>query len=146
MKTRTAGFCCIAILVLGFLNPLPVEARLFLTRLDYAGGSDPYLVFTCDLDSDGHQGQTRRFHYIVDVTLAGGQHHTSWRQVWQNVQAGAVYTRQWSQTIPALPTLEGLNRFELTATDVTPPPYNLPPYPPAGDTDVDNCTITGVAP
>jgi len=29
---------------------------------------------------------------------------------------------------------------------VTPPPYNQPPYPPAGDTDTASCTVTGIAP
>ena len=34
----------------------------------------------------------------------------------------------------------------MTVADVTPPPYNLPPYPPAGDTDTAGCTVTGAAP
>ena len=32
------------------------------------------------------------------------------------------------------------------AKDVTPAPYNQPPYPPEGDVDSDRCTVTGVAP
>ena len=32
------------------------------------------------------------------------------------------------------------------AEDVTPPPYNQPPYPPEGDSDSDSCVVTGVAP
>jgi hypothetical protein len=39
----------------------------------------------------------------------------------------------------------GLNEFRLFAADVTPAPYNQPPYPPAGDTDTDGCTITVAA-
>jgi hypothetical protein len=40
----------------------------------------------------------------------------------------------------------GTNTFILSAQDVTPPPYNLPPYAPAGDTDQVTCTVTAAAP
>jgi hypothetical protein len=52
----------------------------------------------------------------------------------------------WNQNLPALSSLVGDNTFELVAEDVTPSPYNQPPYPPAGDTDTDICTATGIAP
>ncbi len=42
--------------------------------------------------------------------------------------------------------LTGDNRFVLIAEDVTPAPYNQPPYPPAGDSAADACTVTGTAP
>ncbi len=96
--------------------------------------------------TNNYAGQARRFHYTIDVTLAGGQQFSNWRSGWQNVHVGETYTRQWWQTIPDLPTVAGLNSFEMTVADVTPPPYNLPPYPPAGETDRDGCTVTGVAP
>jgi hypothetical protein len=90
-----------------------------------------------------YDGQTRRFDYAIDVTLAGGQHYSNWRRGYQNIQAGEVYTRQWTQEIPALPNLVGVNTFRMTAADVTPPPYNQPPYPPAGDMDTDGCSVIG---
>jgi hypothetical protein len=92
-----------------------------------------------------YQEQTRRFDYAVDVTLAGGGHYSNWRRGYQNVQAGQTFVRQWTQTIPHYPTLEGVNSFRLFAADVTPAPWNQPPYPPAGDTNTGNCTVTGSA-
>ncbi len=91
-------------------------------------------------------GQTRRFQYTIDVTLGGGQYYSNWRRGWQNIQAGETYTKQWTQTIPDVPGVVGVNRFDMTVADVTPPPYNQPPYPPAGDTDTGSCTVTGVLP
>jgi hypothetical protein len=40
----------------------------------------------------------------------------------------------------------GCNVARLVVEDVTPSPWNQPPYPPAGDTDTDACTVTGIAP
>ncbi len=77
--------------------------------------------------------------------LAGGQGYSNWRAGFTNVGPGDSYLTSWVQNIPALGSLEGENLFTLVAEDVTPPPYNLPPYPPAGDTDNASCLITGVA-
>ena len=40
----------------------------------------------------------------------------------------------------------GDNVFTLVAEDVTPAPYNQPPYAASGDTDSGACTVTGLAP
>lgn len=90
--------------------------------------------------------QARRIQYQLNVTLAGGQYYSNWRRGWQNVQAGETYSSSWWQTIPAAGSLVGFNHFLLTTNDVTPPPYNLPPYPSAGDSDRCTCSITGMAP
>ncbi len=96
--------------------------------------------------TNNYFGLARRLQYQVDITLAGGQYYPSWRNGWQNVQPGETFSRNWWQTIPAMGTLVGVNDFRLTARDVTPSPWNQPPYPPAGDTDTASCTVTGVAP
>ena len=57
-----------------------------------------------------------------------------------------TFATSWMQTLPALGSLVGENVFELHAEDVTPPPYNQPPYPPAGDTDTCTVTVTGMTP
>lgn len=46
----------------------------------------------------------------------------------------------------ALPVVIGDNHVTLVAEDVTPAPYNQPPYPPAGDTDTGRCKVTAFAP
>ena len=40
----------------------------------------------------------------------------------------------------------GQNSFTLQVVDVTPSPYNQPPYPPSGGTGRDACTVVGIAP
>jgi hypothetical protein len=62
------------------------------------------------------------------------------------VAPGDSYVTSWVQNIPALGTVIGDNLFALVVEDVTPPPYNQPPYPAAGDTAEANCTVMGIAP
>jgi len=40
----------------------------------------------------------------------------------------------------------GINIMTLVAEDVTPPPFNQPPYPASGDTAADICSVEGIAP
>jgi hypothetical protein len=93
-----------------------------------------------------YTGQTRRLAARIDVVFAGGQFISNWRSGYSNVAVGESQTTSWNQSIPALASVIGDNVFSLLAQDVTPAPYNQPPYPPAGDTDTSDCTVTGVAP
>jgi hypothetical protein len=88
---------------------------------------------------------SRRLLYDITVTLANGQYYPNWRRGWQNVGAGETFTKGWWQSLPAYVPLIGVSDFDLTVTDVTPAPYNQPPYPPAGDTATNGCTVTAVA-
>ena len=96
--------------------------------------------------TNNYRTQARRLQYQVDVTLANEQYFPSSRRGWQNVMAGDTRTMSWWQTIPNGGTLAGDNLFELLTEDVTPAPYNQPPYPPAGDQASDNCTVIGMVP
>ncbi len=91
-------------------------------------------------------GQTRRLAGRLELDLAGGQHYGSWRAGWSNIGPSNSYLTSWGQFIPALGSLVGVNTFTLLAEDVTPAPYNQPPYPAAGDQASDNCTVTGILP
>jgi len=93
-----------------------------------------------------YTGQIRRFAARIDVQLAGGASYPSWRAGFTNVAAGDSFSTSWNQNIPALGTLIGDNVFGLSAADVTPAPYNQPPYPPSGDTAADDCRVTALAP
>jgi len=93
-----------------------------------------------------YPGQVRRLAGRIDLNLAGGAFFSSWRAGYTNVAAGGSYGSSWNNTIPALGSVIGNNIFDLITEDVTPAPYNQPPYPPAGDTDTGACTVTGVAP
>ncbi len=48
--------------------------------------------------------------------------------------------------LPAFNPLNGDNVFTLHAQDVTPAPYNQPPYPPAGAKDLHSVTVHVVVP
>ncbi len=41
---------------------------------------------------------------------------------------------------------EGDNVFTFSVRDVTPAPFNQPPYPASDDTDFDSCTVIGLVP
>lgn len=111
-----------------------------------SSGTLPFRVTMCGELENLNQEISRRIAGKINVKLAGGQGYSSWRAGFTNVGAGDSYIASWTQTIPALGSLVGDNRFTLIAEDVTPPPYNLPPYPPAGDTGMASCTVTGEAP
>ena len=90
--------------------------------------------------------QARRFAFQIDVDLADGPYYANWRRGSVSLLAGESLDADWPQGIPALTSVVGENQFIIKAEDVTPAPFNQPPYPPEGDTDSDGCTVTGVAP
>ena len=91
-------------------------------------------------------GQTRRMAAHLDVTLANGGYFPNWRAGYTNILAGEGYFTVWIQGVPALGTLIGDNLILLAVEDVTPAPYNQPPYPPAGDTCSSQQILTASAP
>ena len=90
--------------------------------------------------------QRRRIAGRIDIELANGDLVTNWRAGYTNVNGGESYVSSWNQNIPALLSLVGYNLFTVQAMDVTPAPWNQPPYPPAGDILMDNCTVRGLKP
>ncbi len=125
--------------ILGGINPT-VNARL--TCFPDMGPLPFSSQITVTLDNL-YTGQTRRMAAVIDVTLASGAVYGNWRAGFTNIAAGGEYTTSWNQNFPVLGTLVGLNQFDLLAVDVTPAPYNQPPYPFAGDTSTTLCTILG---
>jgi len=93
-----------------------------------------------------YTGQTRQIAGRINLTLGNGNSYSGWRAGYTNIAAGANYATSWSQQIPAVSRVLGTNTFELVAEDVTPAPYNQPPYPAAGDTAVDSCDVIAAAP
>jgi hypothetical protein len=110
---------------------------------DPVSGNLPFVTQFDVLLENLYGGQTRRMAARIDVTTADGHHYSNWRSGYTNISAGGSYSRSWNQNLPAVSALVGPNTFRLTGQDVTPSPYNQPPYPPAGDTDTDLVVITG---
>jgi len=82
----------------------------------------------------------------LEVTVAGGSTYPYFRGGYTNLAPQEVFTVGWNQNLPGVSALVGDNLFRLVAEDVTPPPYNQPPFLPAGDTDSASCSVTGNAP
>jgi glucose/arabinose dehydrogenase len=113
---------------------------------DPASGTVPFSTLMSAQLQNLYTGQTRRIAGRVNVTLASGSSISNWRGGYTNVAAGDSYAASWNQAIPAVGSVIGTNTFELVAEDVTPAPYNQPPYPAAGDTAVDSCEVVAYAP
>ncbi len=88
----------------------------------------------------------RRIAGRIDVLLAGGEFFPSLRAGFTNVSGQAEFGTAWNQNIPSISPLVGENVFTLAAEDITPAPYNQPPYKPSGDAVTDSCTIIGRSP
>lgn len=111
-----------------------------------ASGTVPFVTnFTATM-TNHYTGQLRRLAGRIDVWTASGQFFSNWRSGFTNIAPGGTFVTNWNQPIPALASLIGANRFHLLASDVTPSPFNQPPYPPSGDTDTAETTLFANAP
>jgi hypothetical protein len=95
---------------------------------------------------NSYLNQARRGAVSIAVTLGNGTWFPNWRTGYTNLERGASRVLLWQTTIPDYPPLGGENTFQLLVEDVTPAPYNQPPYPPAGDTCTDLAVVTGISP
>ncbi len=82
----------------------------------------------------------------IAVTLANGNVYDPWRANFTDIQPQSNFTIQFPANLPATGTVIGSNTFVLTAEDVTPAPYNQPPYPASGTTCTSANVVVGVAP
>lgn len=114
--------------IVPFSGVLPFNSSIGVTLINY------------------HETLTRRIAARLKLVTAGGQVFDPFRQGFTTLQPEHSRAISWSQYFPALGTLVGENVFTLEAMDVTPPPYNQPPFPPSGDTDTSVWTVTGFAP
>jgi len=90
--------------------------------------------------------ENRRAAARINIVIGNGTPYTNWRAGWTNLASEETFSSNWNQNLPAIGTLVGNNVFTVIGEDVTPPPYNQPPFSPSGDTATDDCTITASAP
>ncbi len=131
------------LLLSDYQNPVTVSCIL---TCEPAAGTLPFGTLITASLLNHYDGQSRRMAGRLEARLANGTVFPSWRAGFTNIGPEAMFTSSWMQNLPALGTLVGLNTFTLQAQDVTPYPYNRPPYPPAGYTDSDSCTVEGYGP
>lgn len=145
--TDTAGNSTTQSMVVTTINGnIPTDTvEATLTCLP-GSGTVPFVTTMTATLRNLYDGQSRTLAGRLEVDLASGQHFGSWRAGYTNVAPEASFVAGWNQSIPSLGSLIGANTFTLKAQDVTPAPYNQPPYPPAGDTGEAVCTVTAAAP
>lgn len=90
--------------------------------------------------------QSRTVEMEIDVTLGNQTIIDNWKSGSTNLSPHESYEQSWAQSIPALGSVIGDNHYLMKVADVTPAPYNQPPYPPSGDTASSECVITATAP
>jgi hypothetical protein len=78
--------------------------------------------------------QVRRMAARIDVTLANGSFIPNWQSGYTNIAPLGSFVTSFPANIPAAGAVIGTNTFELVVEDVTPMPFNQPPYPASGDT------------
>jgi hypothetical protein len=127
----------------GTASTSTLEAGFSLTP---DSGQVPFVTSVTVSLANTYPGQTRRVAGRINIDLAGGATIGSWRAGYTNVAPGDQFNSSWNQTIPAIGSLIGVNTFFLVAEDVTPAPYNQPPYPAAGGTATASVDLTAVAP
>jgi len=76
----------------------------------------------------------------VDLQLANGSWFSNYRKGSTNLAGGAVKQVAWPQALNG-GTVIGTNFIQLAVQDVSPPPYNQPPRPPAGDLASATCAV-----
>ena len=91
-------------------------------------------------------GFARRTAGRIDLVFGDGTAINNWRSGYVNIWPGAPLTVNFGITLPVQLSLVGDNNFTLRAMDVTPAPYNQPPYAPSGALDSDLCTVVGLKP
>jgi len=91
-------------------------------------------------------GENRRAAGLINVVVGNGNSYNYWRSGYTNLSAGEVFSTGWNQSLPGAAQLLGDNVFTLLGEDVTPAPYNQPPFAPSGDTASDTVTVTATAP
>ena len=121
---------------------LPPTISATITALPSVGTVPFSSMMTVTLNND-YDGQIRRVAGRIDVTLGNGTYYPNWRAGYTNIGASQSYVTNWAQNFPALGTVLGENRFHLVAEDVTPSPYNQPPYPMSGDTCGESIEVIG---
>jgi len=129
----------------GVVCPAPGTVAASITCVPDSGTLPFATQITVALDNT-YTGITRRMAARINVAPGNGSPINNWRAGFTNVAAGGSFSTAWSQNLPGLATLVGANVFTLVAEDVTPAPYNQPPYPVSGDTAVEVCTVNGVLP
>ncbi len=79
----------------------------------------------------------------IDLSLGNGVNYANWRSGWVDLDPAGWTHQSWNQQIPSHFAFRGNSEWRLVVEDVTPAPYNQPPYLASGDISSRVCTIIG---
>jgi len=77
------------------------------------------------------------------LTLADGHSFPQWRQGLISLAPNETQMVNWNHPVPAYQSLVGSNSLALTWMDITPPPFNQPPYPANRSAGLEYSHVTG---
>lgn len=80
----------------------------------------------------------------IDIWLGGGTPLHEWRFRAVELAPWETWDNCWNNQLQNLQSLEDKNIARLRVVDVTPPPFNQPPYPPSGYVVEDTCFFWSV--
>jgi len=114
-------------------------------RCSPTSGTAPFTP-TFGMTMANNSDNLRRLAFRLDTTLANGFFLAKHRAGYTNVAPFDRFDVSLNLTLPALASLNGDNLFTLSTEDVTPAPYNQPPFPPSGARDTHSVTVHVVVP
>jgi hypothetical protein len=80
----------------------------------------------------------------IGLRTAGGPYYPNWRTGTATITPDVDTLEIWNMVLPDSWSMVGENQLLLRLVDITPPPYNLPPYQPSGGTAIDTFIFTGI--
>jgi hypothetical protein len=114
-------------------------------RTSQTSGVAPFTV-NFGMTVANNSANYRRMAFQVDTRLASGYFIPRHRAGFTNIGPYDRFEISVNMNLPAYSALNGDNRFTLRAEDVTPAPYNQPPFPPSGAGDTHEVTINVTVP
>ncbi len=114
-------------------------------RSSHTGGTAPLTVIF-GMTMANNSEFYRRLAFRLDTMLANGNFLYNHRAGYTNVGPYDRFEASVNMNLPAFSSLHGENTFTLHTEDVTPAPYNQPPFLPAGAHDSSSVTIDVVVP
>ncbi len=110
------------------------------------GAETPPFTWRISVGLQNLRPRPRRVAGRADLHFADGDTWTGWRSGFYNLAGNGREYISWSVDVPALQPLLGQLGLDLTVTDVTPAPWNQPPYAPAGDELNKSCGVDVLPP
>lgn len=129
---------------MGFHHPRTSLVSAEMICLPESGTVPFDIAYTATIRN--HRTQSRQIAGRIDARLGGGLFFSYWRAGYTVIAGNSSYEASWVVNTPAYPTVLGNNLFTLYVEDVTPAPYNQPPWSGSGDTGADSCEVTAIAP